>query len=165
MLRWQQPMLRRPQGPVPQMSDTDPRRTSTLRLLKQMQDHKLAEVSRLHQQRQAQSDALKDEIYALERRIDQEVETTDAGAAAYLPMFLRAAQKATAKRRMSHAKLADAAKQSEAELHALYRRVTSLRLAADVIAADQVACRTEIQQAQALESMITRHDRKARNHR
>lgn len=147
------------------MSDTAPRRILTLRLLKRMHDLKLAQVSRQNRQRQADANALEQEINALEKRIDHEIEIADADAAAYLPMFLRAAQKTAAHQRVSHARMTDAAKQSEAELQTMYQRVTALRLAADVIAADRAAGITRAKQAQALESMITHHDRRARTRR
>ncbi|MEL6312498.1 MAG: hypothetical protein AAFQ60_00425 [Pseudomonadota bacterium] len=145
------------------MSDTAPRRISTLRLLKRMHDLELAQVSQQYQQRQTDANALRQEMDALEKRIDHEIENADAGAAAYLEMFLRAAQRRAAHQRVSHARVEDAARLSEAELQAVYQRVTALRLTADVIAANEAAAIIQTQQAQALESMITQHDRRTRD--
>lgn len=127
-----------------------------------MQDHKLTQVSRRYQQRQADAKALQQEIDALEKRIDHEIAISDADAAAYLPQFLRTAQRTAAHQRVSRAQLADAISDSEAELRTIYQRVTSLRLAASMIVADQAAAMSQSQQAQALETMINQYDRRTR---
>lgn len=144
------------------MSDPGERRLATLRLLKGLEDLKLAQAAHLHQQRQAAAHALQEEIDALVARVDREIETADTDAKPYLPMFVRAVQKTAADRRASQAKLADQARRSEAEFHALYRRVSALRLAAESVAADQAALRARAERTQALEGMIARYDRDAR---
>ncbi|MEM9972718.1 MAG: hypothetical protein AAF771_00960 [Pseudomonadota bacterium] len=145
------------------MSDAAERRLAALRLLKGLEDHKLAQAAQLHQQRQAAAQALQDEIDTLMTRVDQEIEAADADSVPYLPMFVRASQKIAADRRASQAKLADQARRSEAEFGAIYRRVTVIGLAADKAAADQAARRARSERAKALEGMIARYDRDTRN--
>ena len=147
------------------MTNANGRRIATLQLLRELEDLRLAQAAQRHQQKQTEARALRDEISALEARIDQEIETADAGAAPYLPMFVRTAQKIAADRRAAETRLASDAKRAETEFLTLYQRVTSLRLAEDSVAADQAAQQSRIQRVRGLESMIARHTEGARGRR